>query len=157
MKESVKKIKMDQEIKELLSNPHVLELNSVIKINDREYYPKEHISSEGFKSVVWQGNDQYSMPVVIKLATYDEYRGKSYVQELSLAAKLRNYRQFAQLYDAAIIELNLTENKKYKVVCFIEEWVDGVTLEKYLEISGVRSTFMLNYVNQMAEILNILT
>lgn len=153
---SKKKITMDPKIKELLSNQDFLELNRVIKIKDKEYFPKKHLSSSGFKSTVWQGNDQYSMPVVIKLATYEDYLDRAYIQELSLAAKLRNYQHFAQLYDAGIIKLKISENEEYKVVCFIEEWVDGVTLAEFMENNEIGSSFVLNYVNQMAEILNIL-
>ncbi len=150
-----KKIIMGEETKNLLSSQEIIP--SEIELRGRKYYPKEFVSSKGFKSVVWKGVDEYSEPVAIKFATYEDYMERSFLEEASRCAKLRGYPQFAHFYDAELIELQLSnEERKKKFVCFIEEWIKGQTLEEFIQKNEITPSFIVNYVKEMCNILNIL-
>ena len=73
-------------------------------------------------------------PLAIKFVTYDDYLDRSYLQEATRYAKLRNYPEvFAYFYDAGIIEIPLHDGKKIKLICFIEAFIEGQTLEDYIQ------------------------
>ena len=149
------RITMDEKTKQLLSSRETIP--SEIELRGRKYYPKEFVSSEGHKSVVWKGIDEYGVPAAIKFATYEDYMDRSFQEEVSRAAKLKGYSQFAQYYDSGILELPLPNNKKkIKCVCFIEEWVDGQSLAHYIKKNEVASSFVINYIREMCNALNIL-
>src|SRR3990172_5229830 len=117
-----KRIEMDEITKNMLSYQEKMQRE--ICLRGRKYYPQKFISSKGHKSVVWKGIDEYTMPVAIKFAVYDDYINRSYLEEASRAAKLRGYQQFASFSDAGIIELEI-DASKIKLVCFCEEWIEG--------------------------------
>jgi len=152
-----KRIEMDKSIKDVLSSQEYMPKE--ICLRRGKYYPKEFISSKGHKSVVWKGVDEYSMPVAIKFATYEDYINRSYLEEASRAAKLRGYSQFAHFYDADIKELEFSSLSKIKFVCFCEECPlcqEGNTLEDYIQINGITPSFIVSYVKEMCQALNIL-
>lgn len=149
-----KRIQMDEETKRLLSSSKVIPPE--IELKGRKYYPKEFISSSGYKSVVWKGVDEYDEPVVIKFATYEDYMERSFLEEASRAAKLRGYLHFAHFYDTELIELQLSKDVKKKFVCFIEEWIEGQTLEEFIQKNEITPSFIVNYVKEICNALNIL-
>jgi serine/threonine protein kinase/predicted SnoaL-like aldol condensation-catalyzing enzyme len=151
-----KRIQMDEETKRLLSSSSYKIIPTEIELRGRKYYPKEFISSSGYKSVVWKGVDEYSQPVAIKFATYEDYIERSFLEEAGRAAKLRGYSQFAYFYDADIIEISFPDGKKRKFVCFVEEWIDGLTLKEFIQKKEITPSFIVNYVREMGEALNIL-
>ena len=150
------RIQMDEETKKILMSPEVIP--RVIVLNGRKYFPQEPISDKGHKSVVWKGVDEYGEPpVAIKFATYEDYMNRSYIEEASRAAKLRKFpSHFAYFHDAGIIELPLNEERKIKCVCFVEEWIEGLTLEVYIQKNEITPSFIVNYVKEMCKALNIL-
>jgi len=125
-----------------------------MEIKGKKYYPQEFISS-GYKAVVWKGVDEYGHQVAIKFTIYEDYINRSYLEEVTRAAKLKSYPQFASFYDADLIEIQFDERKE-KFVCFIEEWVDGLTLEKFIQKEIITPSFIKSYVTQLCEVLNIL-
>lgn len=132
-------------------------LPSPFIVNKKGYSPQIFVSSAGKKSVVWKGTDEFDNPVAIKLATYSDYTDKSYLQELHRAATLKKYSDFfAQYFDGDLIELNLPDNKKLKCICFIEEWLDGKTLDNYIKTDPITPRFIVQYVEKMSVALNIL-
>ena len=150
------RIQMDEETKNFLKSSDVIPDH--IEIRGRRYYPKEYAGA-GFKGVVWKGVDEGGSPlapVAIKFTTYDDYMDRSFLEEKSRAAKLRAYAQFARLDDAGIVELQLPEDRKIKCVCFIEEFVEGHTLDQYIQKNEITPSFTINYVKKMCEVLNIL-
>jgi len=150
-----KAIIMDEETKKILSDPSIrLE---EIKVNGKKYYLKEFVSSRGAKSVVWKGVDEYGEPpLAIKFVTYEDYMDRSYLQEAAKYAKLRNYPEvFAYFINAGIIELSLAK-KKIKLICFIEGFVEGQTLEQYIQSNKITPIFIINYIKKMCQVLNIL-
>lgn len=151
---SKQRIVMDDSIKKLLSSSEIMP--DSIDIKGRKYFPKDPISTEGFKSVVWQGVDEYDDPVAIKFAIYDDYMKDSYLDEANKAARLRGYSQFARFIDAELIEIPLPEKPVTKFVCFIEELIDGTTLDNYVKDNEISPSFIKNYTIGMCNALNIL-
>lgn len=149
-----KGIIMDDKEKQLLSSPEVIP--SEIEVEGKKYYLKEFVSSKGVKSVVWRGVDNYTTPVAIKFATYKDYIHRSYLEEASRAAKLRDYAEFAYFHGAEIKELQSPDGSKIKCVCFIEEWVKGKTLKNFIQENEITPSFIVNYVRKMCQTLNIL-
>ncbi|MGB7581947.1 MAG: hypothetical protein WBL85_05810 [Sedimentisphaerales bacterium] len=152
------KIEMSQKDKQLLSSREVI--GDEIPVRGSKYFPKECLPTDGVKSVVWKGTDEYGRDVAIKLATYKDYLHRSYLDEARMAASLSKYSCFAHFYDADIIEFPLhrkrKKSKKIKCVCFIEEWVEGQTLKTYIHNNEITSSFIRNYVKQMCDALTIL-
>jgi serine/threonine protein kinase len=148
------RIQMDEETKNFLKSPEVIP--DYIEIRGRKYFPQEFISSEGCKSVVWKGVDEYVTPVIIKFATYEDYIERSFLEEANRAAKLRRYSEFAYFHDAGIVELQVAEDRKIKCVCFIEEFIEGRTLDQYIQENEITPSFIVNYVRELCKVLNIL-
>jgi serine/threonine protein kinase len=116
-----------------------------------KFQPTDVISKKGRKSVVLKGVDEYGSLVAIKLATYDDYKMRSYLQEATRARKLRQYSQFARFEYA-----DFMKKDDIKLICFIEEYVEGYTLDQYLKNNEISPSFILDYIRQMCNILNIL-
>lgn len=146
---SKKRIQITKEDKKLLSSLETIQ--DKIKLHGHKYYPKNLIPSEGYKCVVWKGIDEYNSDVAIKITIYEDYIERSYLEEVTKACKLRNYPVFAHFYDADLIRIS---NQKF--ICFIEEWVDGWTLKKYLNENIIAPSFMVSYIRELCEGLNIL-
>ena len=147
------RIVMDEETKKLLSDQTIMPPE--ISIDGQDYILEECKSTEGYKSVLWKGMDKYNVPVAIKFTTYKDYVDHSYLQELSRAAHLRGYSQFAQYSNADIQSLHLGD-KEIKCVCFAEEWVDGQTILQYAKNNLITVSFILQYIKEMCNALNIL-
>ena len=148
------RIQIDEETKNLLSSSQIMPPE--ITLRGRKYYPKNPVSTEGHKGVLWKGIDEYDAPVAIKFTIYEDYMKRSYLEEVSRVSKLKGYPLFAQFFDSGIIELDLPEIGNKKFVCFIEEWIDGWTLKQYLQENEITPSFMVNYVKGMCEALNVL-
>lgn len=141
---------LDDEIKKDLMSD---ELTTPIEIHGRKYYPDE-VAASGSTAVVWKGRDELGSPIAIKFTVAKEYERRPLLQEIALAAKLRGYPRFAQFIDATIIERPSSKGPR-KFVCFIEEWIDGPTLRKYLqEEESISCSFLVEYVRMMCEALN---
>jgi len=146
-----KRIQMSEEIKDYLKN--IENIPDPVKIHGKKYYPKKNVGC-GYKGVVWRGKDESEADVAIKFTIAEDYQDKSFLQELHLAGKLRGREEFAQYIDADVIEISI-HGKKRKFVCFIEEWIDGPTLEQYLQNKDqVTGTFLREFVNMMCSALS---
>lgn len=146
------RIEIDEATKHFLSSQE--NMPQEIELRGQKYYLKQ-LAGPGYKGVVWKGLDEHNGDVAIKFAIPEDYLNRSYLQETTKYAKLRGYQYFAQFYNADVIELP-DADKKRKFVCFVEEWIEGITLEKFVLEKGITSIFMLNYVKAMCEALNIL-
>lgn len=145
------RIQMDEETKNFLKS--IENIPDPIVIREREYYPKEYAGA-GFKGVVWKCKNEWGVDVAIKFTISEDYMGRSFLQEASLASKLIGYPRFAQFIDVDPIDISLPNGSKRTFVCFIEEWVPGPTLEEYLQ-SGqtVSGSFLVEYIKMMCEAL----
>lgn len=124
-----------------------------IEIRGRRYFPKTY-KAEGFKGVVWHGEDEHGGDVAIKFTIHADYMDKSYLDEAKTARKLPAER-FALFIDAGIVDLGWTDATG-KFVVFVERWVDGWTLRKYLSDHKATSEFLLSYVEGLCGALGIL-
>ena len=147
------RIQMDAETKEFLMLPDFIP--DTIEIGGHKYYPKEY-KGAGYKGVVWKGVNERSRPVAIKFATYEDYIDRSFLEEADRTAELTGYSQFAQFYDADIVELKSPKGEKIKLVCFSEDFIEGHTLDRYAQENEITPSFIINYVRGMCNILNIL-
>ena len=125
-------------------------IGDTIVINGRTYTLIEPISTEGFKSIVWKGLDEFGIPVAIKFATHDDYIENSFLAEISRANTLYAYEQFAKYFGAQTMTF---KNEEIKCIVFIEQWIEGINLSKFSDIS---LSFINGFVTQFCEILNIL-
>lgn len=145
-------IKIDEKIEKTLLTSGVLP--EELEIDGKIYYPKEPVTS-GHKSVVWKGLNKYGIDVAIKFKIYEDYIKHSYIQEANRANQLNGYDEFADFFDAGIKEFQF-DGTNQKFVCFVEEWIEGETLEEFLVKNEITSTFFINYIRGMCEALNIL-
>jgi serine/threonine protein kinase len=129
-------------------------LPSKLEVGGRTYRPQEPVAG-GFKGVVWQVADEHGRLRAAKLALYEDYEDRSFLQELFLAAKLEPYSQFARFVHAGIVDLDLGIQGRPRFVCFIEEWIDGLTLKTFLvqQKLYIDSAFVLAYVKEMCSAL----
>jgi len=150
-----KRIEIDEETKASLQSDKVVPPEG-IEIASQHYFPKEHVKS-GTKGVVWKGRDEYNHLVAIKFTICKDYEDRSFLQEASRASKLKDYPDsFARFERVGLVELQLLNGQKRKFVCFVEEWIDGWTLESYLQQPEIGGTFLRDYAKGMCEALNIL-
>lgn len=140
---------MDSEIKKRLSSPEFYDIP--IEIKASTFIFKDIISDKGKKSVVILALDEYGGQVAIKLATDSDYLERSFLEELERASQLRNDPHFTTLILAGKINY-----KGIKLTCFVESYIEGVSLAHFIKNSEITSSFIINYVRNMCEILNIL-
>jgi hypothetical protein len=138
-----------------LSNP--ANLPRELKLGDRVYQPQA-IAGAGHKAVVWRVTDRFGRSRAAKLATYSDYVDRSWEQEVVGAAFLETDPTFARVEDAGREEVDLGDAGVFDAVFFLEEWVDGVTLEDFLvsEFDNVDAAFLLAYVRSICPALELL-
>jgi len=145
--------KIDEKIKAFLKEGSCIEDSIVIK--GKKYF-KQSYAGSGYKGVVWKFIDEYGSEVAIKFAITEEYETRSFLNEATLASKLKFYPRFAQFLDAERKKIKMPDNSEVEFICFIEEWVDGCTLEEYISRKKVTAIFLIGYIDMMCDALNIL-
>ena len=148
-------IKLSEEQKRNMLDREILP--SSIQVNGKSYTPEAPVNA-GFKGVVWQIRDEFGRHRALKLCIYDDYQDRSYIQELTRASALEPYNEFAHFVDAGLVELSLGSLPTQKFVCFVEEWIDGLTLECFVkdEKDLVTVSFLLAYVRGLCSALSAL-
>jgi len=128
-----------------------------IKLAGRAYYPQT-AAGDGYKAVVWKVLDEFGRARALKLATYQDYIDRSWVGELEHAAPLERYPVFARIDHGGRTTLTLQDGGVFDAVYFLEEWVEGVTLRKFIaDRSGeVDAAFLLSYAEHMTRALGAL-
>lgn len=148
------RIVINEETKKNLYSKEVVK--SSIVIDTVNVYPKTP-KFYGHKGVVWQGVNEDGEHVAIKFAIYADYMDRSYLEERRLAAKLKKYPEYFSIFElAGIVALDMPRGKKEKFVCFVESWIDGWTVEEYIQNNDITPEFIINYVRQIATAINIL-
>ena len=144
----------DQQRAALFDREH---LPHSISINDKAYSLLSPVDA-GHKGVVWRVRDGFSRLRALKLCIYDDYQDRSYLEEASRASRLEPYREFARFIDAGLVELAVGPLPRQNFVGFVEEWIDGVTLAKFVQDDrdSVSSSLLLAYVAGLANALNAL-
>ena len=139
------RIELSAEMRRHLLGPE--SLPDTIPVNNKVYTLDAPVQA-GYKGAVWRVRDEFGRKRALKLCTYDDYRDRSYLQELSRASALEPYPKFAYFVDAGLVELSLGGLPRQTFVCFIEEWIDGHTLESFIEEhpNFVTASLLLAYV-----------
>jgi len=132
-------------------------LPASVGVNGKTYTPEEPVAA-GFKGAVWRARDEFGRLRALKLCMYDDYRDRSYLQEVSRASALEPYREFARFVDAGLVQLSLGSLPTQTFVCLVEEWVDGLTLERFANEQRdlVTTSFLLAYVRGICGALSVL-
>ena len=131
-------------------------LSGSVTIKGRSYTLHEAVG-HGVKSVVWRASDDYGRDRAIKFAIADDYEERSYLSEFHRVRALEPHEQFAKLYDADLLDLEIGD-EPLKVVAFVEEWVSGKTLRFLLDQHSidVTETFLVDYISELCGALNAL-
>lgn len=150
-----KRIELSEEQRECLLNQDYLP--DSLDVNGKTYVPDKPVAS-GYKSAVWKVRDEHGRLRAMKLSIYEDYVVRSYLQELSRAAELEPYREFAHFIDAGIKQIKIGPLPSQKFVIFIEEWIEGLTLYEFViqKTDLVTASFLLAYVKDICSVLNIL-
>lgn len=149
------RIELSLELRSKLLDPVLLPRE--ISVNGKKYTPEAPVKA-GFKGVVWKVRDEFGRIRALKLSIYDDYDQRSYLQELSHASVLESNPFFAHFVDAGLCDLILENGTTDKFVGFVEEWIDGETLDEFLinHKDMVTASFFLNYVRSVSNALNAL-
>lgn len=150
-----KRIVLSDELRRNLLDKELLPTS--IAVNHKTYTPEAPVAA-GFKSAVWKVKDEFGRPRALKLCVYEDYEHRSYLQESSRAAELEPYREFAHFVDTGLVELSLGSFSEQKFVAFVEEWIDGLTLDDFIkqERNSATASFLLAYARCMCGALNAL-
>jgi hypothetical protein len=107
----------------------------------------ESIVGRGINSVVWKAEDAYGRSRALKLRLASSEADDTPVQEAYKASKLEGCEAFARFVDADVLEIQILE-RSHRLVCFVENFVDGVNLGEYLLSEGetISPSFMREYV-----------
>ena len=145
-------IQLSDAVKKALLDP--ANLPTELEIKGNLYRPQEPRAG-GNKGVVWKVADEHGRPRAAKLAVYEDYETRSFLKELFLAAKLERYAQFARFVDAGIVDVKLAGLGLNRFVCFIEDWIEGLTLTEFLQQQKeyIDSEFILAYVKEICSAL----
>ena len=149
------RVQLSEEQRRCLLDPD--NLPNSVDVNRKSYTP-EKAENAGYKGAIWAVRDEFGRRRALKLCIYEDYQDRSYLQEISRASVLEPYKEFAFFVDAGLVELELGQLPKQKFVCFVEEWIDGLTLESFIveQIAAVTTSFFVAYVRGMCRGLSAL-
>ena len=87
-------------------------------------------------------------PGPLKLAIFEDYQERSFLEEVQRALELESYVVFARLNHADIVDLEVPGDQRLRFVGFVEDWIDGFSLQEFLRRpdSDVSSSFLVSYV-----------
>lgn len=148
-------IELSDEQRRCLLEPEFLPPS--VTVNGKDYTPEAPIAA-GFKAAIWRIRDEFGRLRALKLCIYDDYEDRSYLLEMARASELEPYREFAHFVDAGLVDLSLGPLPKQKFVCFVEEWIDGLTLTDFVQQQAevVTTAFFLAYVRSLCSALSAL-
>ena len=149
------RIELSAELRDFLLDPS--EMPTEIIVGREEYTPDSPVGA-GYKGAVWKVSDKFGRPRALKLAIIEDYQERSYLEEIQRAAKLERYEEFARLEYAGTVTLGVPGHPGRTFIGFVEEWIDGDTLETFLKksVSKVSPSFMVSYVSALTSALSAL-
>lgn len=151
----VDRIELSAELREFLLDPSEMPTEIFV---DQDRYTPDYPVAAGYKGAVWKVSDKFGRPRALKLAILEDYQDRSYLEEVQRAAKLERYEEFARLEDAGMVTLDVPGYPGSTFIGFVEEWIDGDTLETFLKKSDskVSPSFMVSYVSALTSALSSL-
>ena len=148
------RIALSDELRAFLVDPS--NMPTSIDVAGKHYTPDVPVAS-GYKSAVWKVTDDFGRPRALKLAVFEDYQERSFLEEVQRAAPLEQYEQFARLIDAGPVTLTVPGQTNRAFIGFVEEWIDGSTLSDFLNSTrDVSSSFFLSYVSSVSSALSAL-
>ena len=149
------RIQLGEDLRRALLVPE--NIPETVRVNNKTYVPVAPVDA-GYKGAVWEVRDEFGRQRALKLCIHEDYQSRSYLQELSRGSRLEPYQEFAKFVDAGLVDLSIGPIEEQTFVCFVEEWVDGLTLSKFVkeEASLVTASFILAYVRSLSNALNAL-
>jgi len=152
------RIELSKELRQVLLNSTAIPATSTV--NGKTYTIQKPIAA-GYKAAVWQVDDEFGRKRALKLAIPQDYEDRSFLQEVSRSGVLEEkdqFGRFARLYDAGVSEIEINGLGKMKFVCFVEEWIPGVTLRNFLikNEGQVGVSLFIGYVHGVCDALQIL-
>ena len=149
------RIELSTELRDFLLDP--TEMPTEVFVNKEKYTPINPVAA-GYKGAVWKVSDKFGRPRALKLAILEDYQERSYLEEVRRAVNLERYDEFARLIDAGTVTLDVPGHQGRKFIGFVEEWIEGDTLELFLKKSGsdVSSSLMVGYVSAITSALSAL-
>lgn len=97
-------------------------------VRGTRYTPVE-VVGRGYKGVVWKVRDPFGAILAAKIALGEDYKGKTFHEELSLRARLPN-PVFTRCLAADHWMTAALPDRRFVVT--VEEWVEGITLDEFL-------------------------
>ena len=151
----VERIELSPDLRNFLLDPS--NMPTEISVGQGTYTP-DHPVAAGYKSAVWKVTDKFGRARALKLAILEDYRDRSYLEEVQRAVELERYPEFARLDDAGPVTLDVPQHTGRPFIAFVEEWIDGETLETFLKRanSDISSSFMVSYVSAISSALSAL-
>ena len=148
-------ITLSAELRDILLDSSAMP--NAIAVSGQNYTLDVPVGS-GYKSAVWKVTDKFGRARALKLAIFEDYQERSFLEEVQRAAPLEHYEHFARLIDAGPVKLNLLGDIDRPFVGFVEEWIEGRTLEAFLTPSGldISSSFFMSYVTSLTSSLSAL-
>ena len=149
------RIELSAELRDFLLDRS--EMPTEIFVDQEKYTPDFPVGS-GYKGAVWKVTDKFGRARALKLAILEDYQDRSYLEEVQRAAKLEQYEEFARIMDAGTVTLDVPGHPGSTFIGFVEEWIDGDTLETFLKKSDskVSPSFMVSYVSALTSALSAL-
>ena len=130
-------------------------LPETIDLGARRYWPQA-VAGSGYKGVVWKVKNDNGRTRAVKFAMYEDYVDRSFKSEVQRAAQLEGFPDlFPRLEDAGLYKLRLRPAADFSCVYFVEEWVDGDTLEVFMREhpEEITPTFLRCYAADIAQVL----
>ena len=151
----VQRIQLTDEEREFLRDRSSMPDKIVV---GHDEYTLDRPAGSGFKAVVWKAINRYGRPRALKLAILEDYRERSFLEEVQRALELESHDVFARLHHADIVDLPVTSEQSPRFVGFVEDWVDGFTLKEFLDRpeTDVTSSFLVSYVAALSSALSAL-
>ena len=149
------RITLSDELRDFLLDPSEMPPEILV---GQEKYTLDCPVAAGYKGAVWKVTDKLGRPRALKLAIFEDYQDRSYLEEARRAAVLEPYEEFARLFDADTVPLDVPEQQGRIFVGFVEEWIEGDTLEQFLtkNRTEISSSLMVAYVDALAGALSAL-
>lgn len=148
------KTDIDTETVKALQTPAIFSFDgNKLKLCGKSYTPITAVA-HGHKGVVWNVRDDYGYNLAAKFAVASDYEDRSFHQEVSLRRGLPA-NLFARCHDADYWETPSIPNKRFVVT--IEDWIEGQTLEAFIENSEhVTPAMLLHYGEALSGVLEAL-
>ena len=149
------RIELTAELRDFLLD--LSKMPTEISVGQGTFTPDYPVAA-GYKGAVWKVTDKFGRARALKLAVLEDYRDRSYLEEVQRAVELEQYVEFARLDDAGPVTLDVPGHPERPFIGFVEEWIDGETLETYLKKSDsdISSSFMVSYVGSLCSALSAL-